>query len=100
MLLLLPMLMISLMTLPETTIKLSLVILGNKLVWGSKATSYNSKSTCLKDPALLILDEATSALDTEAEQQVQIALEKLMQNQDFASNCSPTYPPFKKQTSF
>jgi subfamily B ATP-binding cassette protein MsbA len=34
----------------------------------------------LKDPALLILDEATSALDTEAEQQVQIALEKLMQN--------------------
>ena len=34
----------------------------------------------LKDPALLILDEATSALDTEAEQQVQIALEKLMRN--------------------
>ena len=34
----------------------------------------------LKDPAFLILDEATSALDTEAEQQVQIALEKLMQN--------------------
>jgi subfamily B ATP-binding cassette protein MsbA len=28
----------------------------------------------------LILDEATSALDTEAEQQVQQALEKLMQN--------------------
>ena len=26
------------------------------------------------------MDEATSALDTEAEQQVQIALEKLMQN--------------------
>jgi subfamily B ATP-binding cassette protein MsbA len=29
---------------------------------------------------LLILDEATSALDTEAEQQVQIALEELMKN--------------------
>lgn len=34
----------------------------------------------LKDPAILILDEATSALDAESEQQVQIALEKLMQN--------------------
>ena len=34
----------------------------------------------LKDPELLILDEATSALDTEAEQEVQRALEQLMKN--------------------
>ena len=34
----------------------------------------------MKDPELLILDEATSALDTEAEQQVQNALEELMKN--------------------
>src|SRR5690606_31441600 len=32
----------------------------------------------LKDPAILILDEATSALDTASEQQVQDALDKLM----------------------
>jgi len=34
----------------------------------------------LKNPRLLLLDEATSALDTHSEQQVQLALEKLMQN--------------------
>ena len=33
----------------------------------------------LKDPAILILDEATSALDTASEQQVQDALDKLME---------------------
>ncbi|NKB31501.1 MAG: ATP-binding cassette domain-containing protein [Pseudomonadales bacterium] len=34
----------------------------------------------LKDPEILLLDEATSALDAESERQVQLALEKLMQN--------------------
>ena len=33
----------------------------------------------LKDAPILILDEATSALDSESEQQVQAALERLMQ---------------------
>ena len=52
---------------------------GNKLSGGQKQRLTIARAL-LKDPALLILDEATSALDTEAEQQVQIALEKLMQN--------------------
>jgi ATP-binding cassette subfamily B protein len=34
----------------------------------------------LKNPRILLLDEATSALDAESEHQVQLALEKLMQN--------------------
>ncbi|MBV1930930.1 MAG: ATP-binding cassette domain-containing protein [Porticoccaceae bacterium] len=34
----------------------------------------------LKNPRLLLLDEATSALDTHSEQQVQLALDKLMEN--------------------
>ena len=34
----------------------------------------------LKDPEILLLDEATSALDAESERQVQMALEKLMQD--------------------
>ncbi|MDD9889257.1 MAG: ABC transporter transmembrane domain-containing protein [Gammaproteobacteria bacterium] len=34
----------------------------------------------LKDPEILLLDEATSALDAESERQVQLALEKLMEN--------------------
>jgi len=34
----------------------------------------------LNDPKILLLDEATSALDTESEQQVQAALQELMQN--------------------
>ena len=53
--------------------------LGNKLSGGQKQRLTIARAL-LKDPALLILDEATSALDTEAEQQVQMALEKLMQN--------------------
>ena len=52
--------------------------LGNKLSGGQKQRLTIARAL-LKDPALLILDEATSALDTEAEQQVQIALEKLME---------------------
>jgi subfamily B ATP-binding cassette protein MsbA len=53
--------------------------LGNKLSGGQKQRLTIARAL-LKDPAFLILDEATSALDTEAEQQVQIALEILMQN--------------------
>jgi ATP-binding cassette, subfamily B, bacterial len=34
----------------------------------------------LNDPDILLLDEATSALDTESEYQVQLALQKLMEN--------------------
>ncbi|MEK9613858.1 MAG: ATP-binding cassette domain-containing protein [Flavobacteriaceae bacterium] len=52
---------------------------GNKLSGGQKQRLTIARAL-LKDPALLILDEATSALDTEAEQQVQLALEQLMQN--------------------
>ena len=52
---------------------------GNKLSGGQKQRLTIARAL-LKDPSLMILDEATSALDTEAEQQVQIALEKLMQN--------------------
>ena len=53
--------------------------LGNKLSGGQKQRLTIARAL-LKDPQLLILDEATSALDTEAEQQVQYALEKLMLN--------------------
>ncbi|MDG1763059.1 MAG: ABC transporter ATP-binding protein [Flavobacteriaceae bacterium] len=52
---------------------------GNKLSGGQKQRLTIARAL-LKDPELLILDEATSALDTEAEQQVQNALEELMKN--------------------
>ncbi|MDA9015605.1 ABC transporter ATP-binding protein/permease [Flavobacteriaceae bacterium] len=52
---------------------------GNKLSGGQKQRLTIARAL-LKDPELLILDEATSALDTEAEQQVQLALEELMKN--------------------
>ena len=34
----------------------------------------------LKDPPLIILDEATSALDNESEREVQLSLERLIEN--------------------
>jgi ABC-type multidrug transport system, ATPase and permease components len=52
---------------------------GNKLSGGQKQRLTIARAL-LKDPELLILDEATSALDTEAEQEVQSALERLMKN--------------------
>ena len=52
---------------------------GNKLSGGQKQRLTIARAL-LKDPELLILDEATSALDTEAEQEVQRALEQLMKN--------------------
>jgi len=52
---------------------------GNKLSGGQKQRLTIARAL-LKNPDLLILDEATSALDTEAEQQVQLALEALMKN--------------------
>ena len=52
---------------------------GNKLSGGQKQRLTIARAL-LKDPELLILDEAPSALDTEAEQQVQNALEKLMKD--------------------
>lgn len=52
---------------------------GNKLSGGQKQRLTIARAL-LKDPQILILDEATSALDTTAEQWVQQALEKLMEN--------------------
>ena len=52
---------------------------GNKLSGGQKQRLTIARAL-LKNPDILILDEATAALDTEAELQVQNALEQLMQN--------------------
>ena len=52
---------------------------GNKLSGGQRQRLTLARAI-LRDPPILILDEATSALDTAAEQQVQLALERMLSN--------------------
>ncbi len=52
---------------------------GNKLSGGEKQRLSIARAI-LKNPPILILDEATSALDTVTEQQVQEALNRVMEN--------------------
>ena len=78
-------------------IKLVLVTLGTNSREGKKQRLTIARAL-LKDPQLLILDEATSALDTEAEQQVQQALEKINAKQNLFGYCPSTFYDSKSRS--